>query len=84
MAAANHRPDPSETDWLTKESDKDLSYPNVIDKIKMKILQLNPTSKVDIYKYARQVSFAAQENVNGWGRAAVSARFVVLEESSLT
>jgi hypothetical protein len=80
MSAKKQRPETDKIDWLTQQSQEPLDYSDIIDRIKSKILQLYPTSKVEIYKYARQVTSKAHNAVNAWGGAAVSARSIVLRE----
>lgn len=81
---------------IGKESKKDISYPNQINRIKAKIealcLVVNgnlkvdgeiPKASIDVFSYARMVTRDIRNKPNAWGKAVVSVCFMVLRESSL-
>jgi hypothetical protein len=91
ITAARHWIGESNMDnhWVPWQSDRELSYPVQVNKIKAKIeahikrVDIFSQSHVEIYSYARMISVDIRDKPNGWGKAVVSARFVALRESSL-
>jgi hypothetical protein len=81
---------------LSEQSNRDPSYPEQVGRIKAKIEALSlvmlsqlkvtdeiPKVNIEVFSYARMVSFDIRKKLNAWGKALVSVCFITLGESSL-